>query len=346
MTLYSHRSSGSFTTALLLSALLLSAAVGQAQEPASAPQPSDHSPTVRANALFSAAKQQQRAGYLAAACASYEESYQLAPRGGTLINLALCHRQLGELVVARQELLKARAVAERDGRADRAAIANTHLSGLEQELSWVDVGPAADIGVTAASISIDGQVIAGAAEAAATALMPGEHRIRIEADGFEPFELHIRLVAGAHTRVPLEPLRRRLIVPPASPEPSPAELPVAPARATAATPPAPQDAYSVWRSTSLVLAIVGMAGGLSAGAWALERRSAVHRYCDATTKECSHQKGLDAASLGKSLALGSTVACSVGLTGLGVWLLLPGGALNEAAPAAASRVGITWSRKF
>ena len=46
-------------------------------------------------------------GKVPEACAAFEESYRLAPRAGTLLNLGLCHEQEGKLVVARRELAEA-----------------------------------------------------------------------------------------------------------------------------------------------------------------------------------------------------------------------------------------------
>jgi hypothetical protein len=346
---------------VVLSGLMLVAPVAHAQtQPEPPPAADSAAPTEQANALFARAKQQQASGELAAACASFAESYQLSPRGGTLINLAVCHKQLGELVLARQQLLEARAVAQRDGRADREAIANEHLRALERELSWVDVAGATELGTSRARVAIDDRVVGVEANTVSVPLMPGAHKVRIEAEGFETLDLQLELQAGARARVPAEPLRATATVPEvpviAAPAPSPAEALVsaptteaaAPAAATA--PDAPQhtdaDAYETWRTTGLAVAIAGIVGGLSAGAWALERKSVVQRHCDMSSRECDVQAGVDAASLGGTLALISTVACGVGLAGVGVWLFLPGGMLNERAPAATSSAGITWHGTF
>ena len=320
--------------------LALSARSGQAQSTPAGQTVTSDAVIAQANELFASAKRQQAGGHLAQACASFQESYQLAPRSGTLLNLALCHRELGELVTARKELIKAREAAQRDGRVDREAIANEQLNALEHELCWVDVATPADIGTRSTSVSIDGRVLSPEQAAEGPiALMPGAHDIRIEADGFDPVVLQLQLHAGSRTRVPAHLLRRTVIIPQAKR----AEM-SAPAPATAPTPAAePTDAYAAWRTTSLVLALAGVGLGLAAGAWALERRSVVRKHCDPTSRKCD-QTGMDAAAVGSTLATASTISCGIGLAGLSGWLLLPGGTLNERATAAAG--GVFWRGQF
>jgi hypothetical protein len=325
---------------ILFLVLALSARSGQAQSTPAGQTVRSDAVIAQANELFASAKREQAEGHLAQACASFQESYRLAPRSGTLINLALCHRELGELVTARKELIKALEAAQRDGRADREAIAIEQLNALERELSWLDVATPADIGTNAASVSIDGHVLTPEQAAEGSiALMPGDHNLRIEAHGFDPVELQLHLHAGSRTRVPAQPLRPTVIIPQAKR----ADM-SAPAPATAPTPAAEQtDPYAAWRTTGLVLTLAGVGLGLAAGAWALERKSVVRKHCDPTSRKCD-QAGLDAAAVGSTLATASTISCGIGLAGLSGWLLLPGGTLNERASAAAG--GVFWRGQF
>jgi tetratricopeptide (TPR) repeat protein len=92
-------------------------------------------PLRRANELFALGKRALSRGDLPAACAHFEESQRLAPRGGTLLNLALCHEQQGKLAEAARELREALAAAQKDGRVDREPIAREHLAAIEKRLA-------------------------------------------------------------------------------------------------------------------------------------------------------------------------------------------------------------------
>src|SRR5450755_1649841 len=58
----------------------------------------------RSNTLFEDGKRLLAEGKVAEACQKLAESNQLAARGGTLLNLGLCHEQQGKLLAARREL--------------------------------------------------------------------------------------------------------------------------------------------------------------------------------------------------------------------------------------------------
>jgi Flp pilus assembly protein TadD len=92
-------------------------------------------PTARSNGLFAEGKRLLSKGDVPAACARFAESHRLAPRGGTLLNLGLCHEREGKLEDARRELAEALIRAQKDGRADREPIAREHLAAVESRLA-------------------------------------------------------------------------------------------------------------------------------------------------------------------------------------------------------------------
>lgn len=136
----------------------------------------------RADAQFAEGKRLLGDGAISAACIQFAASYQLAARGGTLLNLALCHEQEGKLLLARRELQTALARARRDGRKDREPIAMEHLATVEAKLSWLEIIPPA--GATdSLQVTVDGAVI-DRSDWNAVPLEPGGHLIVSSAGGF------------------------------------------------------------------------------------------------------------------------------------------------------------------
>src|ERR1700685_1339046 len=97
--------------------------------------------------LFDEGRSLLAAGKVAEACPKLEESRRLDPLPGTVLNLAVCHEKQGLAASAVAEFYQARAMAERDKRGDRVALANDHLRALESQVSnlVIVVGPAADL---------------------------------------------------------------------------------------------------------------------------------------------------------------------------------------------------------
>ena len=78
--------------------------------------------------LFHAGKALLAQGRVAEACERLAESYALAPRGGTLLNLAICRETQGWYATAMRLLVQARDAAATGKRADRVARNAAHSS--------------------------------------------------------------------------------------------------------------------------------------------------------------------------------------------------------------------------
>jgi hypothetical protein len=130
------------------------------------------------NALFDEGKK-----LLAEACSRFEESYRLQPRGGTLLNLALCHEAEGKLVTAWRELGEALAAAQQGGREDRIPLAATHLTAVEARLSWLTIVPPPNVKEKAMSVTLDRAPV-DRSLFAALPLEAGEHVVSVAAPGF------------------------------------------------------------------------------------------------------------------------------------------------------------------
>jgi len=302
-------------------------------------------PVARANTLFDEAKKLLDDGHVAEACARFDESYRLAPRGGTLLNLGLCHEREGKLLAARRELRDALAMARRDGRADREPVAREHLAAVEAKLAWLVVTPPPNVVGAGVEIRVDGAPIAPD-DWSAVAVEPGRHVVAASAAGFRTREMTITLDTGARETVRFDALEPLAAAPPSA---SATTLPATPS-AIPSTPPAPSPSHDVppppaprsdsLRTSALVAGIASVAISVATGAWALERKGVVSAECTAA-KLCS-QTGADAASTGRSLVVVSTVAFAIGAVGFGAWFLLP----RADAPHAAQGIGFTAGGTF
>jgi hypothetical protein len=293
---------------------------------------SDAERIAESNLHFARGQQQIEDGDVLSACESFAVSYRLAPRTGTLLNLGYCHEQSGQLILARRELLDARAMAERDGNQERVSLAGTHIALIEAQLGWLQIAPISDLERASAMLRVDGALVTPA-DHAPIPVVPGEHTVQLEAEGFEARELTLTVARGARVSVVFQPLQPRPAAPVAAEVSAPARaVATAPhARASeGATPP------STLRTTALVVGIVGIAASIGLGAWAFERKIVVEDQCEART--CS-PRGLDAADTGNAVALASTIAFGVGVAGFGAWVLLPGGPVNP-EPTTSPSVGL------
>lgn len=84
----------------------------------------------RAAELFESGKALFQAGAFAEACPKLEDSYRLDPSTGTLLALASCHERQGRLELAWEELTRARAIVQREGRKDRIEYVESLLAEL------------------------------------------------------------------------------------------------------------------------------------------------------------------------------------------------------------------------
>jgi hypothetical protein len=95
------------------------------------------SPT--AETLFQEGRRLLMSGNTAEACARLGESFALEASSGTLLNLALCHEKLGRTASALDEYRDAALLARRQGRADRAAVAERKGEALRSRLSRLTI---------------------------------------------------------------------------------------------------------------------------------------------------------------------------------------------------------------
>jgi hypothetical protein len=288
----------------------------------------DSAALAASNARFDEGKRLLKEGKVAEACTAFDESQRLVPRGGTLLNLGLCHEQEGKLVLARRELVEARALAQSQNKADRVTLASEHLSAIDARLSWLELVPPPNVDQNAVVLSVDGVALERTTWQAVP-LEAGRHVVAAEATGFKRRELEVSLGQAPERRSlrfdPLEPATGQVAPPPPLPPPTQAA-------------PEQDRSASTLKTAALIAGIAGTAISLGTGIYALERKGVVRDHCD-DDKLCDDE-GLDAASTGRALVITSTVAFAVGAVGFAAWFMLPDG------PAAQPMTGFTVRGSF
>lgn len=300
----------------------------------------------QADALFREGQQLLASGQLATACAKLEQSEQLDPKIGRLLNVAYCHEKQGRIASAWHEYDQAAAMAIQAHQAAREKFARAHAAALAKRLAFLrlELGTPPD----GAQVSIDDKPLARAEWAIPFAVDPGQHTITVQAQGYKTRTESVTITGTGETRVTVGALEKEEAAPvEAAPAPAPAPEPQEPKTAPEPVAEAPA-AHGGSRTLGWIVGGVGVVAlGVGAGfgfdALALKGRADSHcpnRQCDAA--------GLADISSAKTVATVSTVGLAVGVVGVGAgaWLLLRSSSSSNAARAsvapfvAADRAGI------
>lgn len=307
---------------LLSSVLLLTHGEARAQ-----PTPADR---VLATDLFQRGRAALLAGAYPEACPLLEESQRLDPAGGTLLNLALCHEQIGRTASAWSEFLEGLSIARREHREDRIKYASEHIAGLEQRLSRLTVKPT-DADLPGLTVERDGTPLRRSAWGVATPVDPGEHSVTVRAPGY----LAITQTVTVRDHGDLVTLELPALAPAPVAEPSPAPVvepdlapvpdpvvdpaPVAPAP-VAAPPRAPLRR----KRAAIALLAFGAGAALAAtvcGVRALQLRDQAERKC--SEGRCSDGAFERNERARRNADASTTLAVVSGLSaGAGLWLWL------------------------
>ena len=125
-----------------------------------------------ADRLFGEGRAAMQARAFAKAIPLLEESQRLDPAAGTLLNLAVCHAELGRTATAYRLFGEALFAAEQKGDVEQAELARERREVLVGKLATVRVVAAGDV-----VVAIDGEPITPAALARDVPLDPGAHRL-------------------------------------------------------------------------------------------------------------------------------------------------------------------------
>jgi hypothetical protein len=303
------------------------------------------SASARADALFAQGKAALEAGDFSRACPQLQESYTLDPANGTLLALAVCHEGVGRSATAWREFRTAAEGAAKDGRADRAQFAKTHIAKLETRLSRLSVVVPADAPPELV-VEVDGAPLPRGEWGKATAIDPGHHTI----------VAHVAARKSWTAAVDIGPDRDAQTVEVATPLP---EAPAASPAAGAAPPPAGTSPLAgsgesttpeggtpgAWRRP--VGWIVGSVGLAAIGVGAYFGVSAISKSNDAKSQcspsSCTSPEAVSENNDAKTAATISDVAIGAGLAvvAVGTYFVLtaPSSTSSPAAMHVAPFVG-------
>jgi hypothetical protein len=146
----------------------------------------------KAERLFRSGEKKFDAGNRAEACADFDASLKLAPKLGTLLNVALCHEATGRPATAWHEYHHAAAWATQNGQRDRREYALAHLAALEPKLPRVGLQLPPFIAI--AGIDLDGEPLPEQRWYLPLFLDPGEHVVAVTAPGKQRTTVRFRVV--------------------------------------------------------------------------------------------------------------------------------------------------------
>ncbi len=272
------------------------------------------------------------------ACPKLAESQTLDPGGGTLLNLALCHEGEGRTATAWSELREALAIARRDGRRDREALAEARLAVIEPLLVRATIVVEAP-DTEGLAVRRNGALVPRAAWGTPVPIDPGKHAIEASAPGrrAHAVELVVEQPGSSPT----------IAIPALASAPAAASLPRSESNPpnSAPAPTAPPEGDSTQRLAGQALTWSGLALGVIgavAGVIAIERKAASDAACEGG---CT-QEGVDANDAASAASIVANVGLGGGLVlgGVGVvlWLSAPDASNAGANPTVAGgglRVG-------
>jgi hypothetical protein len=295
-----------------LTSLLILASVVINAELRAEPSPTDRS---LAQSLFEQGKELMDSGSFEQACPKLEESQRLDPGGGTLLNLALCHEQLGKVASAWTDFKAALSDAKRDGRQDRVLAAEEHIALLAPKLPWLTLtvnGP-----VEGQEVKLDGAALGKAAWGTRVAVDPGTHELSASAPGKKPWAITFTMAIAENKGIALPVLQAEAVqpAPPSTGAVGPeGSAPARPVSFEPAREPSHADATIGWVIGGAGVAALGV--GTFFGVRTISKKKQSDRECPTDTT-CSTE-GVNLNNQAKSSAWVSNIGIGLGLAGVGI----------------------------
>jgi hypothetical protein len=262
---------------------------------------------VLATDLFQRGRDLMAEGRILEACDKLAASQALDPSGGTVLNLALCHEQLGRTATAWSEFREAASFAKRDQRSDRLRFAEEHLSSLEPKLVRVSIivtEDAPDLVVVR-----DTTVLPRTAWAIPTPIDPGVHTIEARAPGRRTWRETIDVSTPGATR--------EVRVPRLDPPMPSFEASVGP-RSPGTARPTPVLTYAF-----AIASVAGASFGSVAAARAITKRHASDAECAPTCSEEGVALNDQAKTAADVATVGFTLAAAAAVTAVVLYLTRP-----------------------
>jgi len=219
------------------------------------------------------AEELKKKGQLGEACKQLEEVERLDPQLPTLIELAECSEQVGNVAEAQAQWSAARDRAKHDEKPQSRARAEARLAAVQKRVAHLTLQLAANA-PAGARVLRDDVPLEPASLAGALPMNPGDHLIVVKLAGHDDAKYAVKLAEGANQTLPIAvgPATGAQSPPPSSPAalrpstPAPT-LPLSPPAPKAVAEPPPQAQPSSWWSSSRTAgAIFGSAGIVALGA--------------------------------------------------------------------------------
>lgn len=280
-----------------------------------------------AEALFQDGRRLMGEGKLAEGCAKLEQSQRADPQVGTLLNVAVCHEQLGRTASAWAEFLDAEAQATRLGHTERATFAREGAQRLEGQLSRLVLRTTeTTAGLT---IVLDGKLFEASMLNTPLPVDPGEHRLEVSAPSKKTLRLTLAIAAGpAEVPCDIPPLEDLPPPPPpvaaplspvpvAQPAPAPQQAPLAPVQQAEPA----SGGVPTWAWVSLGVGMAGIVAGTVTGSMAMSKATQLKAACG-EDKVCPDDQGskLDTALTLADISTGcfivGAVGSAIGITGI------------------------------
>jgi len=283
----------------------------------------------RADDLFRKGREEQDRGNCNKALEHFRESHALKPGRGTLLNMGLCEKKLGQLAKALmhlEELLPQLTAGD-----DRRQIVREALAEIKPKVPYLRIILRAD-SPAGTVVAYDNAELAPTMIGTDIPVDPGKHEIVVEAPGLPNRKYDIVMEEGKKQTLQVEPGVR-------GEETSDAKKPVSTANPK--------------RTAGFVLGGVGIASlvtGAITGGMAASAFGDAEKACP-THKGCSPQV-IETANSGKTLSVVNTVTLAVGVIAVGISIpLILTSKKSEEEPAAAkiwispdgARFGLTGS---
>jgi hypothetical protein len=126
------------------------------------------------------------------ACPLLEESQKLDPQMGTLLNLAICHENIGKTASAWGEFRAVEQQARAANREDRVKLAQARAAKLEPRLARIKIVVPSDVKIPGLVIKVDGEA-KGEPLWSGVAVDPGTRTVEASAPSKKPVTLKVKV---------------------------------------------------------------------------------------------------------------------------------------------------------
>jgi hypothetical protein len=292
-----------------------------------------------AQKLFDEGRTLMASGRLAEACAKFSASEQLAPSGGTLLNLADCYEKNSQFASAWAMFQEVQSRAHRAGRADVEKMASDRVKEIDPKLSFLTIIVPPEAVVDGLEVRRDGEVVPRGAWGTVLPVDGGTHRVDAKAPGKKEATMTAS-VAPSGDRATITVSRLDDLPPAVSTPGSQREASVAAPETASRT-----SGMPFQKKLALVLGgggIVAIGVGGVFGAQAISKNKDAMPFCPASPR-CNDPRGVQLTNDARSAATISTVLFVAGgaLVAAGATLFLTSPTSSVGTTTSPIRLGLS-----